>query len=138
MPVEQQPPEILAMVIADTVVIDVTTDKKTIQGIFHSLTAESFPWVQPSIVVYAVFTEGYGATSLKLRLVDVDELRPPLFELETVVNFADPLDVLEVVFSQKNIVFPAPGEYRFQLFGAGQPLRERRLQVLAMRGLNQS
>jgi hypothetical protein len=49
--------------------------------------------------------------------------------LETVVSFADPLVVLEVVFTQARVVFPEPGEYRLQLFAAGEPLLERRLQV---------
>lgn len=44
--------------------------------------------------------------------------------------FPDPLAVVEVVFSKANVLFPAPGEYRVQLFAAGEPLRERRLHVL--------
>jgi hypothetical protein len=138
MPVEQQPPDVLAMILADAVLRDLATGKNVIQGTFHVIAALSFPWTHPSMVVYVVLTEGYGNTPLKLRLVDVDESRPPIFELETVVNFPDPLVVLEVVFTRSNIVFPDAGEYRVQLFGAGEPLLERRLNVVPMRDLNES
>ncbi len=129
MPIEQQPPLVLAMVLADTVVQDLPTGKNTIQGTYRSLDAAEFPYVHPSIVVYLALTEGYGETEVRLRLIDAAESRPPLFELESAVKFADPLVEVEVVFAQGKVVFPEPGEYRLQLFGAGEPLLERRLKV---------
>lgn len=132
MPVEQQPPDVVAMIVADAVLRDVATGKYTIQGTYLVLGAPSFPYTHPSVVVYAALTEGYGATTVKLRLVDVDEVHPPPFELDTIVDFPDPLAIAEVVFAKANVVFPEPGEYRFQLFGAGELLRERRLQMVAL------
>jgi hypothetical protein len=132
--VNEQPPLVLAMVLADTVVQDLVTGKNTIQGTYHSLGAPAFPFTHPSIVVYVVLTDGYGETSMQLRLVDVDESHPPLFELETTVNFEDPFATLEVVFAQPKVVFPQPGEFRLQLFGAGEPLLERRLYVMLDEG----
>jgi hypothetical protein len=130
MPVEQPPPLVLAMVLADTVLLDVATGKNTIQGTHQALRAAAFPFTQPSIVVYVALTEGRGDTTVQLRLVDVDELHAPLFELQTVVHFADPFQVREIVFTHPRVVFPEPGEYRLQLFGAGEPLLERRLQLV--------
>jgi hypothetical protein len=129
MPIEQQPPVVLAMLLADTVLLDAATGKNTIQGTYHSLAAPAFPLTR-SIVVYAALTEGYGETLVRLRLVDVDEDRPPLLELEAIVEFADPFVVRELVFAEAKVVFPEPGEYRLQLFGAGEPLLERRLYLL--------
>jgi hypothetical protein len=129
MPLEQQPPIVLGMILADTILLDVATGKNVIQGTYQALEAATFPFTHPSIVVYVVLTEGYGETSVRLRLTDVDESRPPIFELETVVTFSDPFVVLEVVFRETRVVFPEPGEYRLQLFGAGEPLLERRVQV---------
>lgn len=138
MPVKQRPPLVLAMVLADTVVQDLPTGKNTIQGTYCSLSAAVFPYTHPSIVVYVVLTEGYGETDLRLRLIDADESRPPLFELEAAVEFSDPLAELEVVFTQGKVVFPEPGEYRLQLFGAGEPLMERRLEVSPESNLDES
>src|SRR5262249_215710 len=138
MPVEQQPPLVLAMVLADTVVQDLPTGKNTIQGTYRALDAADFPYVHPSMVVYVALTEGYGPTEVRLRLSDAHEPRPPLFEQEATVEFPDPLAEVEVVFAHRNIVFPEPGEYRLQLFGAGEPLRERRLDIHLESNLDES
>jgi hypothetical protein len=106
------------------------TGKNTIQGTYQSLTAREFPFTHANIVVYVALTDGHGETEVRLRLVDSDELRSPLFELETTVAFEDPLITLELVFAQPRVVFPAPGEYRLQLLGAGEPLLDRRLTIL--------
>lgn len=138
MAVKQQPPYVLAMILADAIHHDLATGKNYIQGTFQVITASSFPWTYPSLVVYVLLTEGYGDTRLRLRLVDGDEARPPIFELETVVNFPDPLAVLEVAFPQFNVVFPEAGDYRVQLFGAGEPLLERRLTLTPLEDLDRS
>ncbi len=130
MPVEQQPPDVLAMIVADGVLRDVVTNKFFIQGTYNVIGGSSFPLTQPSIVVYAAVTEGYGDTEFKLVLVDANETREPIFEMGLKVAFPDPLLVVELVFAAPSVVFPEPGEYRLQLYGAGQPLRERRLQVI--------
>ena len=127
--VEQQPPDVLAMILADAVLRDVATGKFEIRGTFSGISASDFPWTRPIIVVYAAITNGHGKTSLRLRLIDVDETLEPIVDSESVVEFADPIAVIEPVFVMTDVVFPEPGEYRVQLYGAGQFLRERRLYV---------
>jgi hypothetical protein len=95
--VEQQPPDVLAMVLADAVLRDMATAKCFIQGTYSVILAPTFPWRYPSIVVYLAITNGHGKTPIKLRLVDVDEARAPVFEREIVFDFADPLQVIEGV-----------------------------------------
>jgi hypothetical protein len=133
-PVEQQPPDVLAMVLADTVLHEVASGKFYINGTYSVIFANDFPVVYPLIVVYLAITNGHGPTPIKVRLVDVDESREPIFETEGVIEFSDPLQVLETVFAARGVRFPEPGEYRLQVFGAGQFLRERRLQVIPAPG----
>jgi hypothetical protein len=130
-PIEQQPPDVLALILADAVLRDFATGKCFIQGTYSVITAPVFPHVHPLIVAYAAITNGHGQTEMRLRLVDVDEDRAAVFEAEAPVEFPDPIAVVEMVFTATNVSFPKPGEYRLQLYGAGQPLRERRLHVLA-------
>jgi hypothetical protein len=129
MAIEQQPPDVLAMVLADAVLRDLATKKHTIQGIYTLLHVREFPYLHPFIVVYTALTNGHGQTLMQLRLVDANEERAPLFTSESSLLFPDPLYVAEAVFAVPNVVFPEPGEYRLQLFGAGQPIRERRLYI---------
>jgi hypothetical protein len=128
--VEQQPPDVLAMVLADAVLRDATSGKCFIQGTYSAILAATFPHRHPSIVVYFAITSGHGKTPIKLRLVDVDEVRDPVFERESILDFPDPLVVAEGVLGVIGPVFPEPGEYRLQLLGAGTLLRERRILVM--------
>jgi hypothetical protein len=130
MPVEQQPPDVLAMVLADSILRDVVTGKFFIQGTYSVIVAHHFPHTHPSIVAYVAITSGHGQTPIRLRLVDAEDSRDPIFESDLVFNFADPLVVAEMVIGAPNVVFPDAGEHRLQLFGAGQLLLERRIQVV--------
>src|SRR6266478_2358632 len=103
-------------------------------GTYSVIFANDFPVVHHLLVVYLAITNGHGRSPIKVRLVDVDESREPIFEIESVIEFSDPLQVLETVFAARGVRFPEPGEYRLQVFGAGQFLRERRLQVIPAPG----
>jgi hypothetical protein len=131
-PGEQPPPEVLALVIADYVHRDETAGKFFILGTRASAGAAAFPFHCPNLAVYAPLIDGRGETSLQLRLIDVDEAREPVVEFETTVNFLDPTDEVEIVFRLADVVFPEPGDYRLQLYGAGQFLRERRFLVIPL------
>jgi uncharacterized protein DUF6941 len=133
-PVQQQPPDVLAMVLADTVLQEPATGKFFIQGTYSVIMATDFPWPHPNLTVYFAITNGHGKTPIKVRLVDVDEDREPIFQMDAVLDFADPLVVVESVFTARGVQFPEPGEYRLQFFGAGEPLRERRIQVIPRQG----
>jgi hypothetical protein len=131
-PVEQQPPEILALIIADYVHWDDSAGKFFILGTRSSVGAASFPFNRPSLAVYASMIGGRGATMIRLRLIDVDEAREPVQDFETTVNFLEPTEELEVAFRLADLVFPEPGDYRLQLFGAAQFLQERRFLVIPL------
>jgi len=120
----------LALIIADHVHRDDSTGKFFILGTRSSIGAAAFPFNCPSLAVYASMIDGHGETPLRLRLSDVDETREPVLEFETTVNFLDPTEELEIVFRLIDLVFPEPGDYRLQLYGAGQFLRERRFLVI--------
>jgi hypothetical protein len=128
--VEQQYPEVLAMVLADEIHKDMVTEKLFVLGTFSVFTVEKVPSTH-NFAVYAAITNGHGKTAIRLRLVDVDESQVPIIDEDLLtVDFTDPILVIEVVFPLPNITFPEYGEYRLQLYGAGQFLRERRLHVL--------
>lgn len=132
MSVETPPPEVLALVIADHVHRDDGTGKFFILGTRASIGAAAFPFHCPSLAVYASIIDGRGETSLRLRLIDVDEAREPVLEFETTVNFLDPTEEVEIAFRLVDLVFPEPGDHRLQLYGAGQFLRERRFLVIPL------
>jgi hypothetical protein len=133
---EQPPPEVLALIVADHVYRDDVSGKYFILGTRHWLAATDFPYTHPRLAAYVVLVGGRGETALEVRLVDVDEVREPVFADERSVTFPDPLAIREGVFSLEELVFPEPGEYRFQLYANGQFLRERRVFVFQVGGPN--
>jgi hypothetical protein len=118
--------------IADYVHRDDSTSKFFVLGTRASIGAAAFPFQCPSLAVYASMIEGRGETPIRLRLVDVDEAREPVLEFETSVEFRDPTEEVEIAFRLVELVFPEPGDYRLQLYGAGQFLRERRFLVIPL------
>jgi len=123
-------PELLALLTADDVYQEPRTGKHTVFGTYNHLYAPSFPWTQRVFVVFLAFTDCQGKVSLALRLIDKEELRPPVLQNEIDLWFANPLKVVELPFYGTNLVFPEPGEYRLQIYAAGQLLGEKRLVVL--------
>lgn len=64
-----------------------------------------------------------------VRLVDADESDEPIWEVEGEVDFPDPHFVAEIDLMLTDVLLPAPGEYRFQLFAQGEFIVERRLSM---------
>lgn len=126
------PPYALALIVCDQIYKDFATGKKSLLGMFSALTADSFPAMHPSFGLFIALTDGHGEVPIKLRLIDVDEEREPVFEIKGHANFSDPRAVIELSFQTPPIQFPAAGEYRLQLFGGvdDDPLMERRLMLL--------
>ena len=128
--VRAQPPYPLAMVICDAIHQDRATGKRTLLGCFSTIGAPAFPASHPLLAAYVALTDGHGEVPIKLQLVDVDEAEEPLAEAEGKVKFTDPRVVVEIGLHLAGIVFPRPGEYRLQLYGAGELLIERRILLI--------
>ena len=97
-----------------------------------SIGAATFPFQCPSLAVYASMIDGRGEIALQLRLIDVDESREAVVDFETLVNFFDPIEELELAFRLTGLVFPEPGDYRMQLYANGQFLKERRFLIIPL------
>lgn len=130
-------PEVLALIITDQVYRDEVSGTLSMLGIRSAIGATAFPWNHPRLSAYVALANGRGETSMRIRLVDSDEDRDPVFEDETQVTFPDPLAEIELVFKLSDLVFPEPGEYRLQLLAAGQFLRERRLVIIPLENPDQ-
>ncbi len=84
------------------------------------------------LAVFVSLTDGHGKTPVKLRVVDVDEVRDVVGETEMVVDFTDPRMIAETAYHLAGLVFEEPGEYRFQLIAHGELLMERRVLVMSL------
>ncbi len=130
------PPFVLAMVISDSIHTDPGSGKRFILGCFSAIFAHTFPAAHGMMAVYVALTNGRGKVPFALQVVDTGDEQDEqvLFRGEGEVEFIDPRAVVELNFFIQNLVFPHPGEYRFQLFAGNEFLMERRLVVAELPG----
>jgi len=122
-------PVVLATVLCDAIYQDPATQKCTLLGTFSTINARKFPVLHRQLAVHVVLTNGHGKCRIRLTLVGEEEAQEPLFSREGTIEFRDPRAVAELNFTIANLKFPAPGQYRVQIFGNDELLMERRLYV---------
>lgn len=120
----------LAMVVCDGLWRDPYTGKTTIIGTFSTIGGAKFPLRHPVLSLYISLTDGRGRVPMKLVLIDVDEEREAVFEVDDELDFKDdPRMIVELCLVQMNLIFEEPGEYRLKLFVKDEFLMERRILV---------
>ncbi len=124
-----EPPIILAFLLCDHVWQNPDVGTYRILDTFSGVGGFRFPLTRRSLTVFFVLTNGHGSHKLRLELVDVDEVRKPIFVAEADLHFVDPRQVVEQAIAFKNVTFPEPGEYRLKLSVGGEFLMERKLEV---------
>jgi hypothetical protein len=124
----------LAMVICDTIWKDSGSGKATLLGLFSEIGAKEFPATHGNMGVHIALTDAQGTVPVRLQLLDVDEEEEPLYRAETELAFPNPREIINWNIHIRDVVFPAAGEYRLQLFARGEFLMERRLMVKQVGG----
>ncbi len=121
------PPLLLAALVCDQAIIDVATRKPSVIGIFESISAPKYPARHPRLAFFCQLTNGRGKIRINLRLVDVEEDENIIFKTAGELEFKDIRQVVSLTIDIGGIVFPRPGEYRFQISAGTVFLGERRI-----------
>jgi hypothetical protein len=123
-------PIVLALVLCDTIIREVGTNKLSLIGTFNGIFANNFPCTHPSLSVYIAITEGRGKVPCKVRMTSVDG--QTVFELPGQLEFAGPNSVGELVFQLQQIRFERPGVYAIEFWAGDDLLASRRLIALQL------
>jgi len=126
-------PDVLALLVCDQIITDRMSGKQSLIGMFSRVHARAFPATHAQLCVFVVLTDGHGKTELSIRIVDTNEARPPIVEGKGFVDFKNPRAIAHLALQFHGLGFPAPGEYRVQLWCYGELLREARLELVQMR-----
>jgi hypothetical protein len=122
-------PYCLAMVLCDYVHRDPGTNKCSILGTFNSIVSQKFP-TSVEMDVYFALTDGFGKSDSVLKVVDVNDIGsdeiPPILEVEGILDFKNPLAVLEAVV-HLNLELQKPGTYHVELYANSSVLMSRKL-----------
>ncbi|MHC4475689.1 MAG: DUF6941 family protein [Planctomycetota bacterium] len=130
MPEEQEPvppPVLLAVIICDQVIIDAISQKASIIGAFENISAVKYPARHARLAFFCQLTNGRGKTKISISLVDVEKEDEQIFQQTVEPEFKDVRQVRNLTFNIGGIVFPRPGEYRFQVHAGTEFLGERRI-----------
>ncbi len=133
MVVQKPAPDVLSMILCEQIITDRITGKQSLICMFCSIHSLGFKASHHQLCVYVTLTEGYGETELRMRIVDANDERPPIVEGKGRVRFRDPRAIANLVLQFHGLTFPEPGEYRVQLYSAGELLREARLELVLLK-----
>ena len=121
------PPILLSAIICERVIIDSLTRMPSIIYVMQTVSAPKYPARHGLLNFFCELTNGHGNTQISVRMVDVQQEDNVLLEQVREVQFADVRQVAGVAFGFEGIVFPHPGEYRFQIYAGTEFLGERRI-----------
>ena len=120
-------PILLSAITSNRVIFDKVSGMPSVIDIVQTIDAPRYPARHPQIVFFCELTNGHGTTKTQVRLVDAQEEEKIVFEREGTVRFENVKQIVTLAVNLQGIVFPRPGEYRFQLFAGGHLLGERRI-----------
>jgi hypothetical protein len=123
-------PDVLSLIVCDTIITDRMTGKVSLIGMFSAIHSPRFPVSHPQICVHVALTDGHGKTPITIRIVDANEARKPLVEGKGIVEFKDPRMIANLALQFHGLVFPEAGQYRVQIWCESALLREARLHLL--------
>ena len=121
-------PHARSLFLCDQVVFEQRTNKPTLVGVFTGVACSAFPSVPQNLDVFASLTNGHGDVVLDLqviRLATDEQINGQSIE----VTFPDPLTVFNLRFRFRQLSFPEPGDYLFQLSCDGDVICHRRIHV---------
>ena len=120
-------PILLSAITCNRVIFDKVSGMPSVIDIVQTINAPRYPARHPQIVFFCELTNGHGTTNAKIKLIDAQEEDRTIFEKDGAVQFKDVKEIVTLAMNLQGIVFPRPGEYRFQLFTGGDLLGERRI-----------
>lgn len=120
-------PILLSAITCNRVIFDKVSGMPSIIDIVQTIDAARYPARHPQIVFFCELTNGHGTTDVKISLVNTQDEEKIVFERAGKVRFENVKQIVTLAMNLQGIVFPGPGEYRFQLFTGGYLLGERRI-----------
>ncbi len=125
---EKSSPTGLAIVVCDQIIEDKLTNKKSLIGIFNNIGGVSFPCRHPQISVFVSLTEGRGAYTARLRIIN-EASSETVADVNGQIQFPDIHAVVELNFNLVGLLFPSPGLYSIEFYCDEALVLERRFHV---------
>jgi len=120
----------LAMVVADGVVREEETHKCYILGTFSSIIASQYPSFHDRLHLYVAVTDMRPGEHVgQIRMNYLDDEATPLLETHGPILSRTPIEVIELNFCFRGIVFPKPGALEIAFHVDDEVIQSRKLQL---------
>ena len=114
-------PTLLALLFCDSIIVDETSKKKTLVGVFTHINTPGFPCVHASMSVYISLRNAEGDHELTMKLIHM-ETDALIGEVQIKVNFIDKTKPSDLGLNLPPTNLPESGRYEFQLWDNGDLL----------------
>jgi hypothetical protein len=115
--------------LCDYIIQEHGSGKKSLIGVFHNIVAGRFPFVHPSLFLYANLSDALGEYDFEMKLVDVNSRKVIGQGKIPKIKIADRLKPVEIAMNIRQLVFPGPGKYEFQFYANGELVDSRDIWV---------
>ncbi len=114
-------PKANAMLICDYVITEHETGKKSLIGVFETISTKQFPVVHHALSVYVKLTDANGTYLFQLDLADLKSNTVlNKCQIPNEIKISNPLKSSELVFNLHGLKFPHPGDYEFRIYANGR------------------
>ena len=125
-------PVVLSINVCDTIIRDEQSKKVSLVGLFSAIHASTFPAVHPSMCVYIALTNGHGKCKLDVRFNRASD-NQIIAGMEGEIEFADPLQVVELNLEWHGLKFEKAGEHHVEVLCDNHLIGSRKFLVNEVR-----
>jgi hypothetical protein len=118
----------LAIMVCDQIIEDKLTHKKSLIGIFNNISSPTFPCRHPQLCVFVSLTEGKGAYTARLRIIN-EETAESVADMNGQIQFPDIHAAVDLNFNLVGLNFPTPGLYSIEFYCDDALVLERRFHL---------
>jgi hypothetical protein len=118
----------LAIMVCDQIIEDKLTHKKSLIGIFNNISSPTFPCRHPQLCVFVSLTEGHGACTAQLRIVNEDT-GEAVADMNGQIQFPDIHAAVDLNFNLVGLTFPTAGLYSIEFYADDNLVLERRFHL---------
>lgn len=110
----------LALILCDSAIVDETSKKKTLVGIFDRILVERFPATHRPLTIYARLTDAEGRYDFRVDYVQVKTDKILAQGKLAGIDIPDRLTPFEILLTPPPIPIPEPGQYEFRVWANGR------------------
>lgn len=122
-------PILKAMLLCDQTIVEESTHKRSLIGLFDRVKSNQFPTVHGSMSVYVQFREIEGTFDFTLELYDLAEDKTLHKANVKAFNVQEKSRDCELVFNMLSVRFAHPGDYEFRIYVNDQIFGQKSFQV---------